>query len=218
MKYTTQLVTSAIVLSAAAAAYGGDYSITAPLRPSQGYLNDYLRKDDPYMAAWDIGAQIRLRYEVKENMAIAGSAGSLDFRDHGADVDNSYLMLRIKPRVGYTSSWFSALVEGRHSSTTGDDRNPNPESDGPMDLHQAYVTIGNHKEFPLSVKVGRQELSYGDERLVGAFAWNNIGRTFDAAKLRWQNSWFAADIFTSRVVVPDDNNFNVSNEYDQFSG
>jgi len=46
--------------------------------------------------------------------------------------------------------------------------------------------IGNHKEFPVSLKVGRQELSYGEERLVGAFAWNNIGRVFDAVKVRWQ--------------------------------
>jgi hypothetical protein len=218
MKHTTKLITSALVLAAASAAYAGDYSITAPLRPSQGYLNDYLRKDDPYMAAWDIGAQVRVRYEVKDNFVIAGAPGSLDFRDHGADVDNSYLLLRIRPRVAYTGQWFSAMVEGRHSSSTGDDRNPNPESDGPMDLHQAFVTIGNHKEFPLSVKIGRQELSYGDERLVGAFAWNNIGRTFDAAKLRWQNPWFGADFFTSRIVVPNDNNFNMSNEYETFSG
>lgn len=218
MKYKTSLVTSALVLAAASAVYGGDYSITAPLRPSQGFLNDYLRKDDPYMAAWDIGAQVRVRYEVKDNFAIPGAPGSLDFRDHGADVDNSFFLLRVRPRIGYTGEWFSAMVEGRHSSTTGDDRNPNLESDGPMDLHQAYVTIGNHKEFPLSLKVGRQELSYGDERLIGAFAWNNIGRTFDAAKLRWQNPWFAADIFTSKVVVPDEGNFNVSNDYDYFSG
>ncbi|HEY1170889.1 MAG TPA: alginate export family protein [Verrucomicrobiae bacterium] len=218
MKHTTPLLTSAFVLAVAGSLYAGDYTVTGPVRPSQGFLNDYLRKDDPYMTAWDIGAQVRLRYEVKDNFVIAGAPGSLDFRANNADVDNSYLLTRVRPRVGYTGEWFSAMVEGRHSSSTGDDRNPNPESDGPMDLHQAFVTIGNHKEFPVSLKVGRQELSYGDERLVGAFAWNNIGRTFDAAKLRWQNPWFAADIFTSRLVVPDDNNFNVSNEYETFSG
>ena len=218
MKHTTPLLTSAFVLAAAGSLYAGDFTVTAPVRPSQGFLNDYLRKDDPYMAAWDIGAQLRLRYEVKDNFVIAGSPGSLDFRANNADVDNSYLLTRVRPRVGYTGQWFSAMVEGRHSSSTGDDRNPNPESDGPIDLHQAFVTIGNHKEFPLSVKLGRQELSYGDERLVGAFAWNNIGRTFDAAKLRWQNPWFSAEAFTSRLVVPDDNNFNMSNEYEMFSG
>jgi len=87
-----------------------------------------------------------------------------------------------------------------------------------VELHQAYLALGNHKEFPVSLKVGRQELSYGDERLVGAFAWNNIGRVFDAAKVRWQNSWFSLDAFTSRIVLPDDNNFNMGNDYNLFSG
>ena len=136
------------------------------------------------------------------------------------DNDNSYLMSRIRARLGYTGKWFNVLVEGRSSSTTGDDRAPGagPESDGIVDLHQAYLTLGNHKEFPVSVKIGRQELSYGDERIIGAFAWNNVGRVFDLAKVRWQNPWFAADFFSGRVVIPDDNNFNVPNDYDYFSG
>jgi hypothetical protein len=135
--------------------------------------------------------------------------------------------------VGYTESWWSALVEGRSSFAQSDQRfaYPNspavagtrpakglgPESDT-IDLQQAYVTLGNHKEFPVSMKLGRQELSYGDERLVGAYGWNNITRVFDAAKLRWQNAWFGADFFTGRVVVPEDGRFNVDNDYDWFSG
>jgi hypothetical protein len=204
--------------------------------PFAGFINEWLRKEDPYMSAWDIGGSFRVRYEIKENGGavfglpavttvvppVAPAPSGADFREHlgtlRADNDNSYFMSRLRARVGYTAEWFNFLVEGRNSNTTGDDRNPNPESDGPVDLHQAYFTVGNHKEFPLSVKVGRQELSYGDERLVGAFAWNNIGRVFDAAKVRWQNKYFAADFFTSRVVIADDNNFNMSNEYDLFSG
>jgi len=194
-----------------------DFNPTTPARPSAGYLNDYLRQDDPGMATWDLGVNTRLRYEVRDNFGIAGKAGSVDFRDHGADVDNAYFLYRLRPRIGYNSEWFSALVEGQHSGETGDERNPNPEADS-FDFHQAYVLIGNHKEFPLSLKAGRQELIYGDERLVGAVGWNNIGRAFDAAKLRWQTPWFGADFFTSRPVVPDDHNFDMSNDYEYFSG
>ena len=195
----------------------GDYSPTTAARPSPGMINELLRQNDPYMAAWDLGVMTRLRYEVKDNFAVAGSPGSLDFRDHGANEHNDYLIYRIKPRVGYTASWFSAMVEGRHSGSIGDERNPNPDDDS-MDLYQAYVTVGNHKEFPLSLKVGRQEMIYGDERLIGGSDFTNLGRTFDAAKLRWQNEWFGADFFTSKVVVPDNHNFNESNDYDWFSG
>jgi hypothetical protein len=215
----SKLTSSAVVLAVSAAVYGapGDYSPTSPARPSAGYINDWLRKDDPYKAAWDVGIATRLRYEIRDGFAIAGVPGSLDFRDHGADTYNDYLLLRVRPRVGYTAEWYSFMLEGRHSDAFDDQRSPNPEEDS-FDLHQAYITVGNHKEFPLSLKVGRQEMSYGDERLLGAFAWSNIGRVFDAAKVRWQNPWFAADFFTSKLVLPDDDNFNSHNEDEWFSG
>lgn len=226
----SNLTAGALVLAAARAVYG-QYTPPPPPAPFQGFINEWLRKDDPYMNKWDFGGSARVRYELKDNFGIAGSGTgptiSLDFRENGADVDNSYLMERIRFRAGYTDKWFSTLVEGRSSLVQGDDRfastgpvakrGDGPESDT-IDLHQAFVTVGNHKEFPLSLKVGRQELIYGEERLIGAFGWNNIGRVFDAAKLRWQNEWFGADFFTSRVVIPEDGRFNVANDYDWFSG
>jgi hypothetical protein len=224
--------TSALVLTALNEV-SAQYTPPPPPAPFQGFINEALRKNDPYMNQWDFGGSVRLRYEDKEGFGIAGVPGSMDFRDHNADVNNDYLLTRIRFRAGYTDKWWSALVEGRSSFATSDERfaYPNapavpgttardgqgPESDT-IDLHQAYVTVGNHKEFPVSAKVGRQELSYGEERLVGAFAWNNIGRVFDAAKVRWQNAWFGVDFFASRVVIPEDDEFNVDNDYDWFSG
>lgn len=205
------------------------YTPPPPTQPFPGFINDFLRKKDPYYSAWDIGGSARLRYELKENGL--GLPPANDWRDTSGttvDNDNSYFSQKILAHVGYTAKWWSVYVQGRSSGTSGDDRSWNatnpgpggagPESDGPADLQQAYVTVGNHKEFPVSLKVGRQELSYGDERLVGAFAWNNIGRVFDAAKIRWQNSLFAAEAFTSKIVLPDDNSFNTWNDYNVFSG
>ena len=211
------LAAAALVLSACVAAQA-QYAPPPPLQPFPGFLNDWMRKQDPYLANWDISGSARFRYEIKENAGFTAAGSGADFRRGGVDNDNSYFLNKVLARVGYTAKWWSFLVEGRNSGTTGDDRNPNAESDGPVELHQAYLTLGNHKEFPVSLKVGRQELSYGDERLVGAFAWNNIGRVFDAAKVRWQNSWFSLDAFTSRIVLPDDNNFNMGNDYNLFSG
>jgi hypothetical protein len=226
------LATTALVLAAARETYA-QYAPPPPPTPFQGFINEPLRANDPYMNKWDIGGSFRVRYEAKTGFGLAGLPGSLDFRDHGADVSNDYLLEKARYRIGYTDKWWSAFVEGRSSFAQDDQRfnyfaspvppftrNRNglgPESDT-FDLHQAYLTFGNHKEFPLSLKVGRQELSYGEERLVGAFAWNNIGRVFDAVKVRWQNEWFGADFFTSRVVIPEDGRFNVNNDYDYFSG
>lgn len=217
-----------------AVAVHAQYAPPPPPAPFPGFINELLRKDNPYMSQWDIGGSVRVRYEAKEGFAIPGVGGSFDFRDTpDFDVNNEYVMEKIRIRVGYTDKWWGALVEARSSLVQGDQRwaftnsppvagttmrkGDGPESDS-IDLHQAYVTIGNHKEFPVSAKIGRQELSYGEERLVGAFGWNNIGRVFDAAKMRWQNEYFGADFFVSQVVIPEDEKFNESNDYDFFWG
>lgn len=221
-----KLSTGALMLAAASQAWS-QHTPPAPPQTFSGFLNEYLRRDNPSMSKWDFGGSVRIRYELRDNFGIAGLPGSLDFRQNGADVDNAYLLERLRLRAGYTDKWWGVLVEGRSSLAQNDERfastgpvvrnGEGPEQDA-LDLHQAYFSLGNHKEFPLSLKVGRQELSYGEERLVGAFGWNNIGRVFDAAKARWQNDWFWADFFTSRVVIPEDGRFNVPNDYDWFSG
>ena len=186
--------------------------------PSAGLVNDWLRDQSPSLNVIDIGGQVRARYEFKDDIAVPGlSPQAVDFRAQGGE-ENSYLLLREKIHLGYTpADWVTGYVEARDSSAHWDSRQPSPESDV-FDLNQAYIKLGNPGEFPISVKVGRQELIYGDERLVGAFDWNNIGRVFDAAKLRFENEDLWVDAFVSRVIIPDDNNFNVSNDYDTFSG
>src|SRR5882672_11292268 len=110
-----------LILTAGANALA-QYAPPPPPAPFQGFINEWLRRDDPYMNKWDFGGSVRLRYEIKDNFAIGGSAGSLDFRRNGADVDNSYLLEKFRLRAGYTDKWWSALVEGRSSLAQGDDR------------------------------------------------------------------------------------------------
>lgn len=233
MKSTLKTLSAGALVLAALDHVYAQYTPPPPPAPFAGFINEYLRSLDPYAAQWDIGGEDRERYVAYQGIAIAGKAGSVDFRDHGASVDNQYLLSRIRLHVGYADKWWSAYVEGQSSLADGDHRAAyanvpaiagtsrrqgwGPESDT-IDLHQAYFTAGNHKEFPLSLKVGRQELVYGDERLIGAFGWNNIGRSFDAAKLRWQNEWFGVDFFSGMPVVPRDDQFDMPNNQDWLSG
>ena len=194
--------------------------------PFPGYINDYLRSSDPYLNAWDIGVNYRLRFEDKDGAGTTNAGSNWDFSGRHQDRNNNkYWLSRLMPRVAYTDKWFAATIEGRSSYSFGDERYSATaagkgltEEDGPMDIHQAFIFIGNHKEFPLSLKIGRQELVYGDQRLVGNFRWNNNARTFDAAKIRWQNRFFGVDVFTGSVVYNDNDNLNKSNSQDMFSG
>src|SRR5258708_1319353 len=73
-----------------------------------GFINEALRQDDPSMNVWDIGGALRLRYEIHEGYGVAGSPGSMDFRDHNANESNNYLLSRIRFHAGYTDKWWNA--------------------------------------------------------------------------------------------------------------
>ena len=182
---------------------------------SAGLVNDWLRTERTAAKDWDIGGQIRVRYEVKEK---AGSFPNRDFIARGQDNSNDLLALRTRVHIGYTpASWVNLYVEGRDSHGWWDKREPSPDDDS-FDLHQAFFALGNPKQFPLSVKAGRQEMTYGDERLIGVSDWSNTRRVFDAAKVRFENELFWVEAFTGRLVIPRDKHFNIANDYDWFSG
>ncbi len=153
--------------------------------------------------------QERLRLEFREN--------NFDFNnDNDALTDDGWLLQRF--RIGMLIkpvSWLKIYAQGQDSREIGSDRADFPnvlgaEGDDSFDLRQGYIELGDPKLFPLTLKVGRQILSYGDERLVGAFDWNNIGRTFDAVKLRWEEKTWWVDAFASTVVVPTRGQYNQS--------
>ena len=169
--------------------------------------------------------QERFRWEIRDN--------NFDFNsDVNALTDDNWFLQRF--RIGLMikpTSWLKIYAQGQDSREINSDRPDFPgqlgaEGDDTFDLRQGYIEIGNSKEFPLTLKLGRQILSYGDERLIGAFDWNNIGRTFDAAKLRWEEKLWSLDAFAATVVVPKRGEYNQSdfvngteNERDQvFSG
>jgi hypothetical protein len=212
-----------LVLAASFPALGQEKPATAtpvasPAKPaaSAGLVNDWLRQESADFNQWDIGGQVRGRFEAKSGFAVSGVVGAVDFSQ--TTPDNNYWLLREKIHVGYKPvSWLNIFAEGRDSSTFSDKRTPEPEEDS-IDLHQAFIGLGDPKQFPVTAKIGRQELSYGDERLVGGFDWNNIGRVFDAAKLRFENDTLWVDAFAGRVVLANDGEFNVANDYDWFSG
>src|SRR5437867_12546101 len=107
--FSGKLTCSAMLLAAATTACAQNYFTSPALSPSPGLMNEWLRQKDMNNAAWDVGAQVRLRYELRDNFW----SGANDFKENVPTPDNSYWLQRVKPRVGYTAKWRSALVEGR---------------------------------------------------------------------------------------------------------
>ncbi len=69
-----------------------------------------------------------------------------------------------------------------------------------MDIRQAYVEFGKPEAPSFLLRVGRQELVFGEQRLIGHLNWTNTARSFDAARLTLQHSKYKVDLFAASVV------------------
>ena len=91
-----------------------------------------------------------------------------------ASTDDNWFLQRARLGLKITvTDWLHIYGQMQDSREINSDRADIPglfgaEGDDTVDLRQAWVELGNPKNFPLTLKVGRQVLSYGDERLVGA--------------------------------------------------
>ncbi|OGP15124.1 MAG: hypothetical protein A2052_06955 [Deltaproteobacteria bacterium GWA2_54_12] len=86
------------------------------------------------------------------------------------------------------------------------------DSGNTLDFHEAYLNVSSIFGTPVSFRAGRQELSYGDERLIGSFGWSNQGRAFDGAKFMFATDALNVDFFTTTIteagVAGDDTYFS----------
>ncbi len=158
----------------------------------------------------------KMVFDFEEKMRFESRENNFDFNS-GLDslTDDSWLLQRerlgllIKP-----TPWLSFYAQGQDVREIDSDR-PNvigelgAEGDDTFDLLEGWVMLGQQTS-GLSFKVGRQKLSYGDQRLVGPLEWLNPSRTFDAAKLRFADQSWSLDLFTSSVVNFQDGVFNES--------
>jgi hypothetical protein len=164
------------------------------LSASRGHAADEAA-DGPMLGTKDklwgqIGIEYRLRLEVRDNADLDSSDG-----------DTLLMALqRARLMAGLNwADWLSAFMQLQDSRALGYG-NGSVFYDGNTDLHQAWAEI----RVPgiLSFKAGRQVLAYGDQRLVGGLEWHNVGRVFDAVKLRFTHPIGWLDVFGT-VFTPD---------------
>ncbi len=143
---------------------------------------------------WHVAA--RLRYEDKKNF-LFGAAGA-------ANDDNFYLQ-QVRFGLSMPVGGIRAFLEGQSAHALGSEAintnaTPNAFEDR-FDLHQAYIESNG-------VRIGRQKLNYGTQRLVGAFEWSNTARTFDAARIRLNHATGALDLFAAKPIAVQPDKFN----------
>ncbi len=147
------------------------------LIPRVGEAGELLNKHLPDWLRLDL--QFRHRYQYKKNV---------DFNDANDD-DKGYQLYRTRLNVTLLPydglKFFYQLQDARISH---DSKAVTTKFQDFADTRQLWVQ-GQLKDLNVGaltgvgVRFGRQELSYGAERLLGGFNWSNIAQTFDAGKV-----------------------------------
>lgn len=143
------------------------------------------------LPAWLVlGGEYRSRFE-------GYSGGS--FKPATTD---DYLLSRLKLNMTIKPvGWLKLFVEGMDARAF--EKSPAlPPYQNTWDIYQAYGEIGDVEKGLIDLKVGRQEMTFGEQRLIGNAPWLNTERVFDAARATVHYRGFRADLFASSVVNP----------------
>ena len=136
----------------------------------------------------DITGQLRHRFERNGKSFDAAVAGDL------------FSLQRTRLNLLFQSSTkVSVFFQLQDSRVWGSENGTMDGSASAIDLHQGYVSISNFFWQPLSIKFGRLEMSYGNQRLVGAVGWSNIGRSFDGIVLNYKKSKLNLNLWETKI-------------------
>ena len=155
----------------------GTFAVLASSASAQVTVRDL--DDGGEGPAVSAGSEVRQEYEWFDN------------EDWGAAIPdgNGYwlqrYMLHVDTRLSRRVRLYGELKSGIEVGRTG---GPRGSDEDRLDLHQAFVDFSFG---PVTVRIGRQELSFGSQRLVSVRGGPNVRQTFDGGTVvlqrgRWR--------------------------------
>ncbi len=140
--------------------------------------------------AWlQAGGELWLRYEEETNKFLAPDPQPAD------GFAAARLALHLDLRVENRGRLF---IEGIHGEVFDRDQVLFFIHRNRLDLHQLFADV---ELGPATLRVGRQELALGRERLVSASGWGRMRRRFDAVTLLARDSVWELQVWYSRPVI-----------------
>jgi len=148
---------------------------------------------------FDLGGQVRLRYEYDDGFTIKG------YEPGGHDqLLLERLRLDLSARFWGRPRIFLQLQDAHAFLTRlGDEdfstSSPIEDTLDIRQLHLEWLRIGGGA---LGFGIGRQQISYGDQRVFGPGNWGNTGRfAWDAAMMKIDTRWFLTDLWVGRYLL-----------------
>jgi len=165
-----------------------------------------------------IGANTRFRYEYQDNF----NAQYYGDRPKKGEANDGFLLGRFRFGFDYRPTQNIHLAVWMQHSEVWDlalkeedfyknnfKREHNPYEDS-FELYDTYVEIDEIFSQPLSIKLGRQVIAYGDMRIFGPGQWGNTGRwIWDAGKLSYKFKGGFLDAFYGKTQLHDPNVFSL---------
>jgi hypothetical protein len=156
------------------------------------------------------GGSLRFRFETCHNFNIKGyGKGGDEFllerlRWH-ADL-RFRNGLRVYAELQDAHQWGSEFGVG--------DFNGNSPYENPLDIRQMFIQWDHIAGKPWGVKVGRQEIFFGDNRIFGPGDWGNVGsHLWDAAMVRYDINQFAADVFLGKLIKYESASWDIDDQH-----
>jgi hypothetical protein len=143
---------------------------------------------------------LRVRGEFRERIEGFQNLGFTEGRDDG------YALSRVRFNVTATPSKYLSFQANLQDARVGG-KTVGPTTApfrGPFDVRALFADVGTATA-PVAARLGRQELAFGEQRLLGHLAWVNTGRTWDAARAILRHKTFQVDVFAASLVrsLPD---------------
>jgi hypothetical protein len=144
------------------------------------------------------GGEVRYMYQNFNSIGLTGK-----------DDTKNLLRTRVYGDVWYRN-WFRVYVEFQDAQTYNNVLAPALTDADHSDLLNAFidVKIGEWNDKPAYLRVGRQQIYLGSQRLIGQLDWVNTNRTFQGARAFRQGEKFDIDAFFLQPVLPNLNQFD----------
>jgi Alginate export len=127
-------------------------------------------------AGIEIGNGVSIDVQVRERTEVDGK----DFNSDTDMIEYSYLRTRLGlefTKIENTTIYLQFQDSrdlGLNSSRTTPDNN--------LGVHQAFIKFKCRMNNKLWFQIGRFQVAYGRERVLGSVGWSNVGRTFDGLR------------------------------------
>lgn len=219
------LAMTAVSLSAAVAAPPAPNPCAASHK-GLFYLNDFSYLDSPQydgsclgdsfkqlpvgdFGTVDFGGEFRERYHHEVGMGQSGGLSRFQ------DTTTNFWLTRLRTYMNWqVSDCLRFYCEGIYADASTDDGNyiPRGIDRNYGDILNLFVDVALLDG--LTARVGRQELLYGNQRVVSPLDWANTRRTFEGARLLYKGDEWATDVFYTNFVPVDVDDLDEA-DYDQ---